>query len=140
IERNPGSRYADANLFWHSDLTFLQNPAKVTILSARVLPDNPPSTQYADLRAAWEALPPARRLELEHLQVQHSIFVARAKSGFTDFTEEERRKAPPVVHPLVQTHPRTGRKALLLSSSAEKIVGWTTERSEALFEELTAFA
>lgn len=140
IDRNPGVKYADANLFWHSDLTFLSNPAKVTVLSARELPDHPPATQFADLRAAWEALPAARQRELEGLQVQHSVFVARAKSGFTEFTQEERSKAPPVIHPLVQTHPRTGRKALLLSSSAGHVVGWSAEDSQALLQELTEFA
>lgn len=140
IDRGAGVKYADANLFWHSDLTFLPQPAKVTILSARELPEHPPHTLFADLRAAWDALPATRQRQLENLRVQHSVFVARAKSGFTEFTEEERRKAPPVIHPLVQTHPRTGRKALLLSSSAEKVVGWSARESEGLFEELTEFA
>jgi len=140
IDRNEEAKYGDANLLWHSDLSFLSAPAKVTILSARVLPPTPPDTEFADMRAAWAALPAARQAALEGLQVEHSVFAARERSGFTDFTDEERRRAPPVVHPLVRTHPQSGVKTLYLSSSAARIVGWPDDEGRALLDELTAFA
>lgn len=132
--------YGDANLLWHTDLSFLARPARVTLLSARVLPPQPPATEYADMRAAWDALSSARQAELESLQVEHSVFVQRAKCGFSHFTDEERQKAPPVVHPLVRRHPVTGRRSLYLSSSASHLVGRPMEEGRALLEELTEFA
>jgi alpha-ketoglutarate-dependent 2,4-dichlorophenoxyacetate dioxygenase len=140
IARKGERGYSDANLLWHTDLSFVKKRARVTILSARELPPAPPPTEYADMRAAWDALPVGRQRELEGLEVEHSIFHSRAKTGYTQFTEEERKVLPPVVQPLVRIHPRTGRKSLYLASHASHIVGWPVERGRQLLEELTAFA
>jgi alpha-ketoglutarate-dependent 2,4-dichlorophenoxyacetate dioxygenase len=140
IARNGERGYSDANLLWHTDLSFVRHRARVTILSARELPPDPPDTEYADMRAAWDALPATRQQELEGLQVEHSIFHSRAKTGYTKFTEEERSLLPPVINPLVRTHPRSGRKSLYLASHASHIVGWPVERGRKLLEELMEFA
>jgi alpha-ketoglutarate-dependent 2,4-dichlorophenoxyacetate dioxygenase len=132
--------YSDSNLLWHTDLSFLARCARITLLSARVLPPEPPPTEYADMRAAWDALPAARQAELASLEVVHSVFVQRAKCGFTGFTDEERHAAPPVRHPLVRRHPVSGRRALYLSSSASHIAGWPEDEGRALIDELTAHA
>jgi alpha-ketoglutarate-dependent 2,4-dichlorophenoxyacetate dioxygenase len=132
--------YGDSNLLWHADLSFLARSARITLLSARVLPPEPPPTEYADMRAAWDALPGARQTELASLEVVHSVFVQRAKCGFTGFTDEERQAAPPVRHPLVRRHPVSGRRALYLSSSASHIADWPEDEGRALIEELTAHA
>lgn len=132
--------YHLANQLWHTDGTQIQPPIRVTMLSARVLPPNPPDTQYADMRAAWDALPEAEKKRLEALQVEHSIFVSRAKVGLTEFPEEAIKMRPPVVHPLVRTHPRTGRKSLYLASHASHIIGWDKPKGEALLQELIEFA
>ncbi|SDV50768.1 TauD/TfdA dioxygenase family protein [Chitinasiproducens palmae] len=140
LKRASDPGYGDANLLWHADLSFLARPARVTLLSARALPPEPPPTEYADMRAAWDALPPGRQAALEGLEVEHSVFVQRAKCGFADFTEAERSKAPPVRHPLVRRHPASGRRALYLSSSASHVVGWPEDEGRALLEELVAHA
>lgn len=140
IALNGERGYSDANLLWHTDLSFVKHRARVTILSSRELPPDPPDTEYADMRAAWDALPASRQRELDGLMVEHSIFVSRRKTGFTQFTDEERRMLPPVVHPLVRTHPRSGRKSLYLASHASHIVGWPQERGEKLLAELIEFA
>jgi alpha-ketoglutarate-dependent 2,4-dichlorophenoxyacetate dioxygenase len=132
--------YQKANLLWHTDGTQVQPPIRVTILSARVLPSAPPTTEYADMRAAWDALPETRKRELEGLQVEHSIYASRAKVGLTDFDEEVRKTRPPVAHPLVRVHPRTGRKSLYLASHASHVIGWPKAEGEALLAELTEFA
>ena len=132
--------YHLANQLWHTDGTQIQPPIRVTMLSARVLPPNPPDTQYADMRAAWDALPESEKARLEGLSVEHNIFVSRAKVGLTDFPEEAIKMRPPVIHPLVRTHPRTGRKSLYLASHASHIIGWDKAKGEALLEELTNFA
>ncbi|MDR5770009.1 MULTISPECIES: TauD/TfdA family dioxygenase [unclassified Caballeronia] len=132
--------YGDSNLLWHADLSFLARSARITLLSARALPPEPPPTEYADMRAAWDALPAARQAELASLDVVHSVFVQRAKCGFTEFTSEERHLAPPVRHPLVRRHPVSGRRALYLSSSASHIAGWPEDEGRTLIDELTAHA
>lgn len=140
IARKGERGYSDANLLWHTDLSFVPRTARVTILSARELPPDPPDTQFADMRAAWEALPAERQRALIDLQVEHSIFVSRAKTGYTHFTEAERRVLPPVVHPLVRTHRRSGRRSLYLASHASHVLGWPLDRGQALLAELIDFA
>ncbi|AHN75053.1 MULTISPECIES: TauD/TfdA dioxygenase family protein [Pandoraea] len=132
--------YGDSNLLWHSDLTFLARPARITLLSARALPPEPPPTEYVDMRAAWDALPSDRKALLASLEVEHSVLVQRAKCGFTDFTDEERRQAPAVRHALVRQHPVSGRRSLYLSSSASHIVGWPLDQGRTLIEELLEHA
>jgi alpha-ketoglutarate-dependent 2,4-dichlorophenoxyacetate dioxygenase len=132
--------YLLANLHWHSDMSMRQPPARVTTLSARVLPDDPPNTEFADLRAAWEALPPARQRELEGLQVEHNVMASRARVGYTEFSEETRKRLPPVSHPLVRVHPRSGRKSLYMGAHASHVLGWPLDKGQALLEELVAFA
>jgi alpha-ketoglutarate-dependent 2,4-dichlorophenoxyacetate dioxygenase len=133
-------KFGDANQLWHTDLSFMAAPARVTVLSARQLPPEPPDTEYADMRAAWDALSPEQKLRLEPLRVQHSIFASRERAGFTGFTESERKSAPPVVQPLVRVHRRSGRKSLYLSSHASHVLGMPLEEGRALLAELTEFA
>jgi len=126
-----------ANYFWHSDTSYKTIPTWVTILSAHEVPPTAGHTQFADMRAAWEALPSDLRTEIEPLCAEHSVFHSRGLAGFTDFTEEDRAAAPPAVQPLVRTNPRTGRKSLYLSAHASHIVGWPVEQGRRLLEELT---
>lgn len=133
--------YLKANLFWHTDMSMRQPPARVTVLSARVLPEvDPPNTEFADMRAAWEALPPARQKELEGLLVEHSVYASRAKVGYTNFSEETRKLLPPTEHPLVRTHAGSGRKGLYMGAHASHVIGWPEAKGRALLEELVEFA
>jgi len=132
--------YLLANMFWHSDMSMRQPPARVTILSARVLPENPPNTEFADMRNAWEALPPERQAELIDLQIEHSVYASRARVGFTEFSEETRSKLPPVSHPLVRVHARSGRRSLYMGAHASHVIGWPVEQGKKLLDELVEFA
>nr|WP_047167554.1 TauD/TfdA family dioxygenase [Sphingomonas sp. Y57] len=132
--------YADTNLLWHTDLSFKRPSARLTFLNARELPGVPPPTEYCDMRAAWDALPVARQVALEGLEVEHSAIWARSRTGFTEFSDRERAKVPPVRHPLVRTHHRSGRKSLYLSSSGSHIIGWPVDEGRALLEDLMRFA
>ncbi|CAN5388863.1 TauD/TfdA family dioxygenase [soil metagenome] len=133
--------YLKANMFWHTDMSMRQPPARVTMLSARVLPEvDPPDTEFADMRAAWEGLPPERQAELEGLMVEHSVYASRAKVGFTNFSEETRKLLPPTLHPLVRTHKGSGRKGLYMGAHASHIDGWDREKGAALLEELVEYA
>lgn len=132
------------NQLWHTDSSFKRVPAKCSLLSARELPSSGPmgggETEFADLRAAWDALPEARRRELDGLVVEHSIFRSRSQIGFADFNDEIFKQLPPVPQALVRHHPASGRTSLYLASHASHIIGWPIEKGRALIEELIAFA
>ena len=132
------------NQLWHTDSSFKRIPAKCSLLSARELPSSGPmgggETEFADLRAAWDALPEARKLELDGLIVEHSIFRSRSQIGFGDFNDEIFKQLPPVPQALVRHHPASGRTSLYLASHASHIIGWPVEKGRALIEELIAFA
>jgi alpha-ketoglutarate-dependent 2,4-dichlorophenoxyacetate dioxygenase len=132
------------NQLWHTDSSFKRIPAKCSLLSARELPCPGPAgggeTEFADLRAAWDALPEARQRELEGLVVEHSIFRSRSQIGFADFNDEIFKQLPPVTQTLVRHHPASGRTSLYLASHASHVVGWPVEEGRALIEELIAFA
>ncbi len=134
--------YLRANLLWHTDGSQAQPPIRLTALSARRLPAVPPDTEYADMRAAYDALSPARKAEIEEMTVEHSIFYSRSKMGMkmSDWTEDAAKKRPPVVHPLIRTSPLTGRKSLYLASHASHIIGLPVDSGRALIEELTEHA
>jgi len=138
----PRAMYLKANLLWHTDGSQTQPPIRLTGLSARQLPSDPPDTQYADMRAAYEALDLATRLRIDAMKVEHSIFHSRALMGMkeSDFTADARRRRPPVVHPLVRIHPRTGLKSLYLASHASHVIGLPIAEGRALIERLTAHA
>ena len=132
------------NQLWHTDSSFKRIPAKCSLLSARELPA-PGSmgggeTEFADLRAAWDALPEARKRELDGLVVEHSIFRSRSRIGFADFNDEIFKQLPPVPQALVRHHPASGRTSLYLASHASHIVGWPVEEGRGLIEELIAFS
>ncbi|MCJ0764496.1 TauD/TfdA dioxygenase family protein [Variovorax terrae] len=134
--------YMRANQLWHTDGSQAQPPIRLTILHARLLPSVPPPTEYADMRAAWEALPCSAQNEISTLMVEHSILWSRQQIGMkpSDFSEQTRAMLPPVVHPLVRTHPGNDRKSLYLSSHASHVIGWPVDKGRALLRKLTSFA
>jgi alpha-ketoglutarate-dependent 2,4-dichlorophenoxyacetate dioxygenase len=148
FEGNPRAKdsiaemYMRANLLWHTDGTQNQPPIRLTALHARVLPPQPPPTEYADMHAAWEALSPEMRRSLEGLVVEHSIYRSREQMGMkmTDFSEESLRARKPVLHPLIRTNPRTGWRSLYLASHASHVIGWPLEKGRRLLEELITHA
>ncbi|MDB5940606.1 MAG: 2,4-dichlorophenoxyacetate dioxygenase [Ramlibacter sp.] len=134
--------YLLANMLWHTDGSQNQPPIRVTALHARELPPQPPPTEYADMRSAWDDLPASRQRELDGLAVEHSIYWSREKMGMkmSDFSAETLNERKPVQHPLVRRHALTGRKSLYLASHASHVIGWPLEKGRALIEELTGHA
>jgi len=132
------------NQLWHTDSSFKHTPAKCSLLSARELPSSGPmgggETEFADLRADWDALPDARKRKLQGLVVEHSIFRSRSQLGFADFNDEIYKQVPPVPQALVRHHRYSGRTSLYLASHASHVIGWPVEEGRALIEELIAFA
>jgi alpha-ketoglutarate-dependent 2,4-dichlorophenoxyacetate dioxygenase len=128
------------NQLWHTDSSFKHVPAKCSLLSARELPGEGGETEFADLRAAWDALPEAEKRRLDGLVVEHSIFRSRSLIGFAEFNDEISGELPPVRQALVRRHPAAGCTSLYLASHASHIVGWPVEAGRRLIEELIAFA
>jgi alpha-ketoglutarate-dependent 2,4-dichlorophenoxyacetate dioxygenase len=128
-----------ANRLWHTDASFEDPAGRYSMLSARVIPPVRADTEFADMRAAWDALPPEEQASLEGLRVRHSIVHSRQTLGF-DFSEAEKARLPGAEHPLVLTHARTGRRSLYLASHAERIVGWPVPEGRLLLQDLTEHA
>jgi alpha-ketoglutarate-dependent 2,4-dichlorophenoxyacetate dioxygenase len=129
-----------ANQLWHTDSSFKPVPGKVSFLSAHELPPSGGETEFADLRAAYDALDAATKAQVEGLVAEHSIFHSRSLIGYTDFTDEERAALPPVPQTLVRIHPGSQRKTLYLASHASHIIGWPVEQGRALLGDLIEFA
>lgn len=132
--------YALGNQLWHSDSSFKVVPAKYSLLHGRVVPSKGGNTEFADMRAAYDALDAETKAICEDLVCEHSQMFSRAKHGFTEFTDEERARLKPVLQRLVRVHPRTGRKSLYLSSHAGRIVGWPEPEAKAFLMDLTEMA
>jgi len=128
------------NRLWHSDSSFKPVPAKYSLLSARVIPGAGGNTEFADMRAAYDTLDDETRTLCEGLVCEHSQLYSRSTLGFSDFTDDERRRFAPVLQRLVRRHPVTGRKSLFLASHAGAIVGWPVPQARAFLRELTEHA
>ena len=128
------------NMLWHSDSSFKATPAKYSLLSARVLPSSGGNTEFADMRAAWEALDAPLQVEIRDLVCEHSQLFSRGVLGFTEFTDAERQKFAPVPQRLVRRHAGTWRLSLFLASHAGAIRGMPVPEARMLLRDLTEFA
>jgi len=132
------------NRLWHTDASYMPVPVVLGMLHAVALP--PPSafgdgeTEFADMRAAYDALPDATKAAVNDLIVQHGVFWSRAQVGFTDFPQGERDQYPPSPQRLVRTHPGSKRKTLYLSAHASHIVGWPVADGRLLLLDLNEHA
>ena len=125
---------------WHSDSSFRPVPAKYSLLSGRVLPSWGANTEFADMRAAYDALDQRSKAEVEPLVCLHSLIYSREAIGFTELSDEERAAFRPIRQRLVRTHPVTGRKSLFLAAHAGAIEGWTIPEARMFLRDLTEFA
>jgi alpha-ketoglutarate-dependent 2,4-dichlorophenoxyacetate dioxygenase len=125
---------------WHSDSSFRPVPAKYSLLSARVIPSWGANTEFADMRAAYDALDARTKAEIEDLVCEHSLIYSREAIGFTELTPEEIAAFRPVRQLLVRSHPVTGRKSLFLASHAGAIVGWTIPEARMFLRDLSEHA
>jgi alpha-ketoglutarate-dependent 2,4-dichlorophenoxyacetate dioxygenase len=132
--------YGLANRLWHSDASFRAHGAGYTLLHARIVPSKGGNTEFADMRAAYDALDDATKAEIEDLVCEHSIVFSREQIGFAVEGEGNADKLRPVRHRLVATHPVTGRKSLYLSSHIGGIVGWPVPEARAFIRDLTEHA
>src|SRR3954471_5295546 len=145
--RPPGDRRrmnALGNRLWHTDASFRHVPGALSMLYAHKIPAPSPKgdgeTEFADMRAAYDALPQATKEIVDPLVAEHSIFHSRAQIGFIEFTDEERAAMPPVRQRLVRRCSGSGRKNVYLASHASHIVDWPVPDGMLLLRELIEHA
>jgi alpha-ketoglutarate-dependent 2,4-dichlorophenoxyacetate dioxygenase len=131
--------YGLGNRLWHTDASFQDPPGRYSMLSAKVVPPVAADTEYADMRAAYDALPEEEKARLEGLRVHHSIAYSRQTLGF-EFSETEQEALKGAIHPLVRTIPRSMRRSLYLASHASRIVDWPVPEGRLLLRDLIEHA
>jgi alpha-ketoglutarate-dependent 2,4-dichlorophenoxyacetate dioxygenase len=132
------------NRLWHTDGSFRRVPAALSMLYAHRVPAPGPrgkgETEFADLRAAYDALPETTKTEIEDLVALHDIAWSRGQLGFNDLLFGEKNVLPPVPQRLVRRHPGSGRKTLYIAAHASEIVGWPVPDGRLLLRELIEHA
>ena len=132
--------YNLGNRLWHTDSSFKRLPAYCSMLHARSIPPIGGHTEFADMRAAYDALPDSTKERIAGLVAEHSIMTSRGKLGFKDFDESERQAFAPVPQVLVRRLPDSGRMSLYIASHAGAIRGMPDDEARQLLDELTAHA
>ena len=132
--------FAIGNRLWHSDSSFKVVPARYSLLHALSVTTTGGDTQFADMRAAYDALDEATRKEVHDMVCEHSQMFSRQQMGFFEFTEEERQRFAPVRQCMVRTNPVSGRRSLYLASHAGSIVGWPMPEARLFLRDLIEHA
>lgn len=138
--RPTGIHPGEAALQWHSDKSYMPQPSMATMLHALDVPSEGGDTRFANMHAAYDALTGKTKARIDRRHVVHSWEASRINAGVKPATEEEKTDAPPVTHPLVRTHPVTGRKAIFVGNHASHVEELPLEEGRALIKELIAFA
>jgi taurine dioxygenase len=142
-QAQPIGGLGDGEIQWHSDQSYMLNPATGAMLYALELPPEGGTTSWVNLSAAYAGLPERLKRAVEGRRAVFSYVKRLAGYQGADrvISDEARRKTPPITHPLVQTHPVTGSKALYLDSTTTTgIDGMDDSAGSALLEEIYAFA
>ena len=142
--RNVG--LGDAGKFWHSDLSYKELPSLGSMLHAQELPSEGGDTLFADMHKAWDAVPDALRKVVEGRDAAHSYTARYAETKFEGnwrptLTAEQLAQVQEVIHPVVRTHPESGRKALFVSEGfTTRIVGLPDDESRDVLQQLYALS
>ena len=129
-----------ANQLWHSDSSFKQPSAKYSLLLACILPDQGGETEFADMRAAYDALPDEKTAAIEDLMTEHSAFHSRMQLGDQQYTPDDLAKYPTVEWPIVRTHPGSQRKTLFIGAHATRVLDWPVPEGRLLLADLLEHA
>ena len=132
--------YGLGNMLWHSDSSFKPVPATYSLLSGRIVVDEGGETEFADMRAAYDALDDGTKAEIADLVCEHSLIYSRGILGFDDLSEIERAAMAPVRQVLTRTHPVSLRKSIYLASHIGKVLGWPVPEARAFIRDLTEHA
>ncbi|MBV9521529.1 MAG: TauD/TfdA family dioxygenase, partial [Alphaproteobacteria bacterium] len=132
--------YQLANRLWHTDSSFKKIAGRYSLLHARIVPPEGGETEFADLRAAYDALPDWMKAKLAGLAAPHSLLHSNRRLGLPDFSAEEQAAMPPALRPVVHRHPGSGRMTLYLASHAMHIAGWPVPEGRVLLNDLIELA
>lgn len=138
---NPSGKHPDkGTLYWHTDGSWRERTGQATMMYSEIVPPVGGETEFADMYVAYEMLPPALKAKVEGRRAIHNLDFSRTRRhGEDPMTAEQKAKVPPVAHPIVRTHPETGRKAIFLGDHAQEIEGMDYEEGRALIEEINTF-
>jgi len=131
-------QYTLGNRLWHTDASFQDPAGRYSMLHARVVPEVPADTEFADMRAAYDALDVATKARIEGLHAHHSIAYSRQTLGF-EFSKEEEARLQGAVHPLVRDLPY-GRRSLYIASHASRLMEWPVPDGRLLLRDLAEHA
>jgi taurine dioxygenase len=139
---NPNGKHPDkGTLAWHTDGSWRRVTGQATIIYGEVVAGEGGETHFCDMYGAYERLSPEWKQRIESLRAVHNLDFSRTRRhGEDPMSDAQRREVPPVDHPIVRTHPETGRKCLFLGDHAEYVVGMDYDAGRALIEELNALA
>jgi len=132
--------YNKGNALWHTDSSFNPHRSAYSLLLAHEVPPAGGDTEFADMRAAYDALPASMQARIENLVAEHWLWHSRMLAGYPEPTQAEREAKPPAQHKLVQVHPGSHRKTLYIAKHASHIIGWPADEGLALINELIDFA
>jgi taurine dioxygenase len=141
-EGNPTGLHPDkGTMAWHTDGSWSRRTGQATIIYGEIVPDVGGETHFCDMVQAYERLSPAWKARIANLRAVHNLDFSRTRRHAEDpLSEAQRRDKPPVDHPIVRTHPETGRKCIYLGDHAEYVVGMPYDEGRALIEALNALA
>ena len=131
--------YGLGNRLWHTDASFQDPPGRYSMLSARIVPPVGAETEFADMRAAYDALSAEMKAQLEGLRVHHSIAHSRQTLGF-EFSKDEQEILKGAIHPLIRTIPRSHRRSLYVASHASRVIDWPVPEGRLLLRDLMEHA
>jgi taurine dioxygenase len=135
---NPSGKHPDkGTLYWHTDGSWRERTGQATMMYSEIVPEAGGETEFADMYSAYDLLPPTIKAKVEGRRAVHNFDFSRTRRhGEDPLTAEQKAKVPPIAHPIVRTHPDTGRKAIFLGDHAEWIEGMDYDEGRALIEEI----
>lgn len=137
----PNGRHPDPTAKrWHTDRSYMPRPAMCTLFYGLEVPSVGGDTLFANAAMAYDALPEETRARIDKLNAIHWVVHSRRDGGVMEATEEEKKKAPPIRHPLARPHPATGKKAIYAGCHAWMVEGIGEKESRELIDKLTNFA
>jgi taurine dioxygenase len=134
----PTGKHPDkGTLHWHTDGSWRERTGQATMMYSEVVPPVGGETEFADMYEAYDNLSPEMKKKIEGKRAIHNLDFSRTRRhGEDPMTAEQKAKVPPIAHPIVRTHPETGRKAIFLGDHAQEIEGMEYDEGRALIEEL----
>ncbi|MET0568667.1 MAG: TauD/TfdA family dioxygenase [Hyphomicrobiaceae bacterium] len=137
-EGRPNGKHPDkGTLYWHTDGSWRDRTGQATMMYSEIVPEAGGKTEFADMYAAYENLSPDWKARIEGKRAIHNLDFSRTRRhGHDPMTAEQKAKVPPVPHPIVRTHPETGRKAICLGDHAESIEDMDYAAGRQMIEEL----